>query len=258
MAQSPEKDAKPHPSDIKAAIGEYELTTSQAAHAAATAESATAAGGAAPHLSPPTTLVPPSSVKSPTNDMVATPLEHNLSKEALCGSRAAKDSNDASMTASALQRVLSPPGPASPPAAPPQKKLEVIIMGSKPKKSTSLQNRPGVVSPSVFDEDDDLVSTTSSVMAFRERLRAVRLEVIRHKGIIAAASVTAFCFATYFILVAVLMIIMYAVADRPEDRVSARMGFNPINIAVTLMAMGVGCSALALALAFSIEDINWA
>ncbi|XP_054927697.1 uncharacterized protein [Dermacentor andersoni] len=240
------KDAKPHPSDIKAAIGEYELTTSQAAHAAATAESATAAGGAAPHLSPPTTLVPPSSVKSPTNDMVATPLEHNLSKEALCGSRAAKDSNDASMTASALQRVLSPPGPASPPAAPPQKKLEVIIMGSKPKKSTSLQNRPGVVSPSVFD------------MAFRERLRAVRLEVIRHKGIIAAASVTAFCFATYFILVAVLMIIMYAVADRPEDRVSARMGFNPINIAVTLMAMGVGCSALALALAFSIEDINWA
>ncbi|XP_075556343.1 uncharacterized protein LOC142588462 isoform X3 [Dermacentor variabilis] len=245
MAQSPEKDAKPHPSDIKAAIGEYELTTSQAAHAAATAESVTAAGGAAPHLSPPTTLVPPSA-KSPTIDTVATPLEHNLSKEALCGSRAAKDSNDASMTASALQRVLSPPGPASPPAAPPQKKLEVIIMGSKPKKSTSSQNRLGLFSPSFFD------------MAFRERLRAVRLEVIRHKGIIAATSVTAFCFATYFILVAVLMIIMYAVADRPEDRVSARMGFNPINIAVTLMAMGVGCSALALSLAFSIEDINWA
>ncbi|XP_075556342.1 uncharacterized protein LOC142588462 isoform X2 [Dermacentor variabilis] len=256
MAQSPEKDAKPHPSDIKAAIGEYELTTSQAAHAAATAESVTAAGGAAPHLSPPTTLVPPSA-KSPTIDTVATPLEHNLSKEALCGSRAAKDSNDASMTASALQRVLSPPGPASPPAAPPQKKLE-IIMGSKPKKSTSSQNRLGLFSPSFFDEDDDLASTTSSVMAFRERLRAVRLEVIRHKGIIAATSVTAFCFATYFILVAVLMIIMYAVADRPEDRVSARMGFNPINIAVTLMAMGVGCSALALSLAFSIEDINWA
>ncbi|XP_065291054.1 uncharacterized protein [Dermacentor albipictus] len=244
MAQPPEKDAKPHPSDIKAAIGEYEL-------------SATAAGGAAPHLSPPTTLVPPSA-KSPTNDMVATPVEHNLSKEALCGSRAAKDSNDASMTASALQRVLSPPGPASPPPAPPQKKLEVIILGSKPKKSTSSQNRPGVLSPSFFDEDDDLASTTSSVVAFRERLRAVRLEVIRHKGIIAVTSVTAFCFATYFILVAVLMIVMYAVADRPEDRVSARMGFNPINIAVTLMAMGVGCSALALALAFSIEDINWA
>ncbi|XP_049526057.1 uncharacterized protein LOC119457460 isoform X2 [Dermacentor silvarum] len=254
MTEAPEKDTKPHPSDIKAVIGEYELTTSQAGHAAASAESATAAGGAAPQLAPPTSLVP-SSAKSPTIDMVATPLENNLSKEAQCGSRAAKDSNDASMTASALQRVLSPPGPASPPPAP-QKKLE-IIMGTKPKKSSSSPTHAGAMSPSFFD-DDDMVSTTSSVTAFRERMRAVRLEVIRHKGIIATTAVTAFCFATYFILVAVLMMVMYAVAERPEDRVSARMGFNPINIAVTLMAMGVGCSALALALAFSIEDINWA
>lgn len=266
MAEPPEKVPEPHPSDIKAAIGQFELTSSHEGHPAENAgsSSTTAGGGAVAHHDPasPTSLVPPSA-RSPTVDTTVTPMEHNLSKEALCGSRAAKDSNDVSMTTSALQRVLSPAGPSSPPPAAhqQQKKLEVI----KGTKSTKNPKKPRLTpSPSLarstspnFYDDDDLMSTTSSIMAFRDRLREVRLEVIRHKGIIAVTAVTMFCFATYFLLVAVIMIVTYAVADRPEDRVAARMGFNPINIAVTLMAMGVGCSAISLSLAYSIEDINW-
>ncbi|XP_075721800.1 uncharacterized protein LOC142765111 [Rhipicephalus microplus] len=267
MAELPEQDHKPHPSDIKAAIGQFELTTSNAGHPAESAASSTGAAGVAAEAhhdleASPASLVPPSA-RSPTVDTTVTPLEHNLSKEALCGSRAAKDSNDVSMTTSALQRMLSPAGPSTPPGdvqQQQQKKLEVVIMGTKsPKKLKRQTSSPGLgvaTSPNYYD-DDDLMSTTSSITAFRERLRDVRLEVVRHKGLIATTVVAMFCFATYFLLVAVIMIAMYVTAERPEDRVAARMGLNPVNIAVTLMAMGVGCSALALSLAYAIEDISW-
>lgn len=251
MAEPPAEDQKPHPSDMKAAIGKYELTNSVSAQALANAGS----GAAAVHGQAAQSALSAQMAKSPTlaTDTTATPVEMNLSKEALCGSRAAKDSNDASMRDSALQRVLSPAAPASPPP-PPHKKLEVIVKGTK--KPPSPPPALLVMSHDLFDDDD--LSTVSSISVFKDRVRAIRLELVRHKGIIAATSVTAFSFATYFFIVSIIMIVMYAVADRPEDRVAARMGFNPINIAITLMAMGVGCSALAMSLAFSIEDINWA
>ncbi|XP_077524239.1 uncharacterized protein LOC144135446 isoform X2 [Amblyomma americanum] len=246
MDEQPAQDQKPHPSDMKAAIGKYELTNSLSAQELANA----GPGAAAVHRQSSQSAMS----KSPTlaTDTPATPLEMNLSKEALCGSRTAKDSNDASMRDSALQRVLSPPAPMSPPP-PEHKKLEIVKGTKQPPPPPP---PPVAMSPDLFDDDN--FSTVSSTTVFKERVRAIRLELLRHKGIIAATSLTAFCFATYFFLVAVIMIVLYAVADRPEDRVAARMGFNPINIAITLMAMGVGCSALAMSLAFSIEDINWA
>lgn len=85
----------------------------------------------------------------------------------------------------------------------------------------------------------------------------LRLDLSRHKGIIASTVVTMFCFATFFLLVSVIMIVAHFASGKPENTVAARMGLDPINIAVTLMAMGVGCSTISMSLAYAIEDINW-
>ncbi|XP_040358023.1 uncharacterized protein LOC121047102 [Ixodes scapularis] len=100
--------------------------------------------------------------------------------------------------------------------------------------------------------------TAAPQSTYKEKMKLVRLELVRHKGLIATTSVALFCFASYFLIVSVVMLFFHAKAAEPSDSLAVRMGFHPINIAVTLMAMGVGCATVSMALAFSIEDINWA
>ncbi|XP_077561563.1 uncharacterized protein LOC144177855 [Haemaphysalis longicornis] len=137
-------------------------------------------------------------------------------------------------------------------------RLSQVVKSNKKLPEKQPSGMAGHSSPKLFEDEDQLSSVSTCGTAFRDRLRTVRLEVIRHKGIIAVTAVSVFSFATYFFAVSVIMILVHATSSRPEDSVAVRMGFNPINIAITLMAMGVACSALSLALAMSIEDINWA
>lgn len=124
-------------------------------------------------------------------------------------------------------------------------------------RPTSARRAVSSVSMMAADDGDD-VSIASLSAPYRDKLRSIKLELNRHKGIIASTSVAAFAFATYFLVVATCMLLIHGCSSKADTSVAIKMGFNPINIAVTLMAMGVGCATLAMSLAYSIEDVNWA
>ncbi|XP_064485497.1 uncharacterized protein LOC135397939 [Ornithodoros turicata] len=151
------------------------------------------------------------------------------------------------------------PGPGPKVLISPQVKDKAPSMKGNVNARKSLTSVSRVVSKTsvLGAEDDDDISIANLAVPYRDKVRRMKLDIARHKGIIACTAVASFAFATYFLLAAVSMLAIHCMHPTPENSVAVRMGFSPVNIAITLMAMGVGCATLSLSLAYSIEDINW-